>query len=180
MFSTKNIFLVLVSVLLFSACKSYENSITIDLFNDYDSRGFYFATQQDSINFENRLNESYIKTMAFIKKMEEQKKHYLVDPPFYEAQYPGGLYNLRMKILENLNLPKDAKKGITKIRIIVDKEGCSNPEILQCNDKRVKKALIESIYNVDRWMPASLLGERHPFKIDCFLTIKSEKKQLIK
>jgi hypothetical protein len=168
---------VLFFVLIFSACKSYENIITTDL--SVDSQGFYYATPQDSIDFQNILNENYIKTQAFIKNAEERIKKgeildYWVDSPFQEAEYPGGRSVLIKKILENLSLPKDAKEGITKIRIIVDKDRYGKPEILQYNDKRVKNALIESINNLEKWMPGKIV-KVHPYKVDLSLVIKSEK-----
>jgi hypothetical protein len=177
---TKNIFFVLFSVLLFSSCKSYENSITTDL--SIDSYGFYYYTPQDSIEFHSLFHEFQTDSFAFKKRVEEEKiaRSYWWDYPVMEAMYPGGLSELRKKILENLNLPKNAKKGITKIRIIVDKDGSSNSEILQYNDKNVKAALIESGNNLEKWMPGRLLNKRYPYKVELSLTIKSEKKQLIK
>jgi hypothetical protein len=118
--------------------------------------------------------------MTFVKKAEEQKKEgkifeYFLDPFFYEAEYLGGRSVLQKKLLENLNLPKNAREGITKIRIIVDKDGFGKPEILQYNDKRVKIALIESIDNMERWVLGQLMGSWYPYKVDLSLTVKSEK-----
>jgi hypothetical protein len=173
---------MLFSVLLFSACKSYENIITTDL--SLDSYGFYYATQQDSINAQTRLHEVQIKSIAFEKKAKEQLKKgeisdYLICTVIQEASYPGGWNRLHQHILENLILPKEAKEGITKIRIIVDmvdKDCCyAKPEILKYNDKRVKNALIESINKLERnWIPGKIVKE-HPYKIDLSLMIKSKK-----
>jgi hypothetical protein len=178
---TKYIFLVLISALLFSACKSYKNVITTDL--SVDSYGFYYDTPQDSIDFQALLHEFKTDSVAFLKRVKEEKipRSYWWDYPIQEAQYPGGISMIPKKMLENLNLPKNAKKGITKIRIIFDKEDYRKPEILQYNDKRVKDALIESTNNLAKWRPSGrLINKWYPYRVDLSLVIKSEKNILTK
>ncbi|UFH33824.1 hypothetical protein LNP04_09030 [Chryseobacterium sp. C-71] len=93
------------------------------------------------------------------------------------ANFKNGMYNFRIELFKNLKLPKNAKEGESRVRVIIGThDNLEKIEILKYTDEKTREA-IEHVFRLkelNAWTSAKIYGihVKEQFEISVFVIRK--------
>lgn len=165
-----------VIILIFSvltSCTMRKKHLEYYLSSGIENRKIFPANKEDSAEI-NNINIASDKSLAECQKLKNTKCIDDRGNMYLDATFPKGIYNFKNVLFENFKLPKNAKEGENRIKIIIGALGnLERIELLKYTDENTKKA-IEDVFKLkelNTWTSAKIYGisVNEQFEISIFI-----------